>query len=224
LSGSAVACHGLIIREFRKSAGWTQKQLAERAGYSERLIRKAEKGGQLRDTSLAAIALAFQQAGLKVSFADLRTDAVAVVQTFIEAYQTREIEMLDRIRHVLSEDLEVFVAGDPATIPFAGNYNGPEGFQKFWNRFLASVECGHRMALVDVQYFVRGQDIVAHCVEKDRQTGHTPDGRSWLSLKFRVRGGQIVRFEDYFDTASTQAHIQAFRQKMGVATIQAEAS
>ncbi len=208
-----VACNGAKIGEYRKLAEWTQEQLAEFTGYSVRVIRKAEKGGNLRYSTLTAIATAFQRGQLDVCPGDLCTDPLAVVQAFVEAYRVHEDKMVDQIRHLLSEDLEVFIAGDPNMIPFAGTYSGPDGLQEFWNRFFALLERPDKTAL-SLQYFVCGHEVVAYGTEQGRIKGLDTDAPSWLSLKFDVRGGQIVRFEDYFDTGAAQAYVQAFQQKM----------
>ncbi len=52
-SSRSVLVHGRMIRSLRKMHGWTQAELAKRAGYSERLIRKAELGGRLMPETIA---------------------------------------------------------------------------------------------------------------------------------------------------------------------------
>ena len=208
-----VECNGSHIAELRRSLNWTQAELAGSSGYSLRLVRKAEQNGTLRFSTIIALATAFQRKGLAVSAADLCTDPVAVAQTFVEAYRVHEAKMVDQIRHVLSDDLAVFVAGDPSQIPFAGTFEGPEGLQEFWNRFFALIE-RHDKTSLNLQYFVCGHEVVAYGTERGRIRGHTTDQPTWLCLKFEVRNGQIVRFEDYFDTASAQAHIAAFQDKL----------
>ncbi|MEZ6129933.1 MAG: nuclear transport factor 2 family protein [Planctomycetaceae bacterium] len=208
-----VSCNGRRISELRLSCGMTQEALAADAGYSVRLIHKAEKSGQIRFSTLVALATAFQRRGINVSPRDLCTDPVSVVQAFVEAYRVYEAEMVDRIRHLLSPDLQVFVAGDPSQIPFSGTYHGPDGLQEFWNRFFALIERYDKNAM-DLQYYVCGQDVVAYGTEKGRLKGQVTNEAIWLSLKFEVRDGLIVRFEDYFDTASAQGNIAEFRARM----------
>ena len=211
-----VTCNGDRITRLRHDCELTQEELAEASGYSVRLVRKAEKGGTIRFSTLTALACALQRKGAATSAADLCTDPVEIVQAFVEAYRLHEEKMVPQIRHLLSEDLSVFIAGDPAIIPFAGEYSGPDGLQDFWNRFFALIERYDKNAL-DLQYFVCGTEVVAYGTERGRIKGQDTDEPSWLSLKFDVRNGLIVRFEDYFDTASAQAYIKAFQQKMRVA-------
>lgn len=208
-----VTCNGDRISDLRRQCGLTQEELADATGYSVRLVRKAEKNGAIRFSTLTALATALQRAGMKVSAADLCTDPVQIVQAFVEANRIHEEQMVPQIRHLLSEDLSVFIAGDPEIIPFAGEYRGPDGLHEFWNRFFALIERYDKNAL-DLQYFVCGSEVVAYGTEKGRIKGQDTDEPSWLSLKFDVRDGLIVRFEDYFDTASAQAYIQGFQKKM----------
>lgn len=83
------------------------------------------------------LAAALRKAGAKVQAGDLCTDPVEVVKASAEAYRIHEHQMVSHIRHVLSEDLVTFVAGDPNIIPFAGTFHGPDGLSEFWNRFFS---------------------------------------------------------------------------------------
>jgi transcriptional regulator with XRE-family HTH domain len=47
---------GQQLRLLRAARGWTQLQAAEQAGFSDRLIRKAESGGPLETQTLAVLA------------------------------------------------------------------------------------------------------------------------------------------------------------------------
>ena len=208
-----VSCNGDVITRIRKSCEMTQEALAETSALSVRVIRKAESGEDVRFSTLMDLAAALRKAGAKVQAGDLCTDPVEVVKAFVEAYRIHEHRMVSHIRHVLSEDLVTFVAGDPNIIPFAGTFHGPDGLSDFWNRFFALVERYDKNAL-SLQYFVNGPEVVAYGTEKGRIKGHTNDEPSWLCLKFDVSGGIITRFEDYFDTQSAQNYLQQFQDRL----------
>ena len=178
-----------------------------------RVIRKAESGEPVRFSTLLLMADALRAAGATVQPGDLCTDPVEVVKTFVEAYRIHEHQMVPHIRHILSEDLITFVAGDPAIIPFAGTFHGPHGLIDFWDRFFGLIECYDKTALC-LQYFVNGHEVVAYGTEKGRIKGQTSDEPSWLCLKFDVSGGIITRFEDYFDTQSAQNYLQQFQNRL----------
>lgn len=208
-----VHCHGALIVASRKSVGLSQEALAEQADLSVRVVRKAESGDSVRFSTLMMIADVLNRRGVAVKPGDLCTDPVEVVRTFIEAYRRHEEGMVREIRHLLSEDMITFVAGDPTVIPFAGTFHGPDGLAEFWSRFFALVERYDKDAL-KLQCFVNGSEVVAYGTEKARIKGHTTDEPSWLCLKFDVSGGIITRFEDYFDTQSAQRYLHDFQSKL----------
>jgi transcriptional regulator with XRE-family HTH domain len=65
------AVNGVTIRGRRKQLGWSQVEFGQRAGYSERVIRKAEAGGTLRLQTIKDLAMTLSLGGVLVSFQDL---------------------------------------------------------------------------------------------------------------------------------------------------------
>ena len=49
-------CDGTQLKKIRSSRGWSQRLLAQKAGYSERLISKAEANGQVTVDALEILA------------------------------------------------------------------------------------------------------------------------------------------------------------------------
>lgn len=209
----AVIPNGKHIAKLRKSCGLTQQSLANECGYAIRTIGKAERGDRIRYSSLVAIATTLQRLGVQTSALQLCSNPEEIVQQFVEAYRLHEADMVDKIRHLLSEDLEVFIAGDPSKIPFAGSYQGISGLQDFWNEFFRLLERPDKDA-IELTYYTNGNEVVAYGTEVAHIRGLVNDEPTWLSLLFRVKGGLIVRFEDYFDTAPAQAQVEAFRQSI----------
>lgn len=205
-----VIANGSRIAELRRSCELTQADLANETGYSVRLIGKAEQGKGVRYSSLIAIATALCRSGVSVAARDLCTAPEQIVRQFVEAYRVHEQGMVEKIHHLLSSDLETFIAGDPERIPFAGTYRGPAGLQDFWDQFFGLLERPDKEVL-ELTYYTNGNEVVAYGTERARIKGHDADEPTWLSLKFRVEEGVIVRFEDYFDTATAQANVEAFR-------------
>ncbi|MCA9049588.1 MAG: helix-turn-helix transcriptional regulator, partial [Planctomycetaceae bacterium] len=135
-----VTCNGPQLASLRKSGGLTQDELAHEARLSVRVIRKAEKSGNIRFSTLSAIAEALRTHGADAAAERLCCDPVTIAQQFVEAYRRHEEKMTDHIRHLLCPDLDVFVAGDPSQIPFAGTFHGPDGLQEMWCRFFGLIE------------------------------------------------------------------------------------
>lgn len=61
---STVRVHGDRLTRLRRSCGWTQVELSRRSGYSERLVRKAEQGGRIRQQTLQELLQCFDQAAV----------------------------------------------------------------------------------------------------------------------------------------------------------------
>ncbi len=212
-SSDVVTCNGPMISAARRACNLTQEELAIAADLSERVVRKAESSGEVRFSTLMTLAETLRASGANIKAGDFCTDPVEVVKAFIDAYRIHEDQMVSHIRHLLSEDLVTFIAGDPSIIPFAGNFSGPDGLSDFWSRFFSLVERYDKNAL-NLRYFVNGHEVVAYGTEKGRIKGHTTNEPCWLCLKFDVSGGIITRFEDYFDTQSAQKYLQQFQQRM----------
>ena len=203
--------NGARVSELRKECNMTQADLAKESGYSIRLIGKAERGEGIRYSSLIAIATAIQRQGKDITASDLCTEPEQIVRQFVEAYRLHEQDMVSKVRHLLSPELEVFIAGDPEKIPFAGTFSGPDGLQEFWNRFFSLLERPDKNAL-RLTYYTNANEVVGYGTEWARIKGMDTKDPTWLSLMFRVEDGLIVRFEDYFDTAPAQARVDEFRR------------
>jgi transcriptional regulator with XRE-family HTH domain len=70
-SSVTVPVNGQRLQTLRQSAGLTQEELAEKADYSDRLIRKAEASGPLRKSTIADLAEALSTTLQKVTSDDL---------------------------------------------------------------------------------------------------------------------------------------------------------
>ncbi|WP_149496738.1 helix-turn-helix domain-containing protein [Roseiconus lacunae] len=209
-----VVPNGAHIAQVRKSCGLTQAQLAKATGYSIRLIGKTEQGKGVRYSSLVAIADTLRRNGAEsVCASQLCSDPETIARQFVEAYRWHEQNMISEVRHLISDDLQVFIAGDQTRIPFAGNYSGPEGLQQFLDRFFGLLERPDKNALT-LKYYTNANEVVAYGTEFGRIKGSDTSELTWLSLLFRIEGGLVVRFEDYFDTAPAQARVEAFREKI----------
>ena len=70
-SSKLLAVNGGIIRRRRKQLGWSQVEFGHRAGYSERVVRKAEAGGTLRLQTIKDFATTLSLEGGILSIQDL---------------------------------------------------------------------------------------------------------------------------------------------------------
>lgn len=76
-----LAVNGVTIRRRRKELRWSQVELSQRAGYSERVIRKAEAGGTLRLQTIKDLATALSADRVILTFHDLTNPTVNSINT-----------------------------------------------------------------------------------------------------------------------------------------------
>jgi transcriptional regulator with XRE-family HTH domain len=195
------ACDPLVVRQFRERRGWTQATLAEKSGYSLRLISKIESGETASRQSIEDIAEALTTADERVTVEDLISSPVGLARQYIAAIHTHQANMVDVIKHFLDDEVVFKMAGDPAVIPFAGTYHGLEGVRELTRRFFMCLEvpAGYDHA-PHYSYTCNGTDVLVW-------------GKSWLhpvgmpmgepmpvSHLMRFRNGKLVLFDDHFDT------------------------
>lgn len=128
-----------LMRQLRLSRGWSQKELARIAGYSDRLVRKAELGGTLDIETIQDIAEALSTDLRKVNAESLIQDILWIARRFVSGYDSVGREMAPLIEPYVSADFVFHVAGDPTTAPFIGDWRGMEGFQTFLDTFFGLV-------------------------------------------------------------------------------------
>lgn len=72
--------NGPVLRGLRRAKGWTQQEAADKVGFSDRLIRKAESGGAIDLQSIALLAQLYSSAETRLTLNGLLdepfTDAV----------------------------------------------------------------------------------------------------------------------------------------------------
>ena len=188
--------NGMAFRGRRTRLGLTQLELCQRSGYSERLIRKAEKGGKLRSETIRALATAMSVEGEMVSFEDLTIDLESTARRFVESYDLLGCGMVTACSDIFVDDFEFHCHGDSKQ-SFTGVWTGLAGFQEYLNRFFSVftrtpktlepvyVVCDdHAIARYEDGVFYRGQEMPAF----------------WVNLHFEFRDGKVIRIDDEFDS------------------------
>src|SRR3712207_1925771 len=113
-----LVCNGVLVRFYRQQRGWTQPQLATRAGYSERLVRKVEKGEPIRRSSIEHLAQALSTEELPLYWADLTTDPLAVAQAFVRAYLRHGRNAAEACSHLCHPDVVMAIHTDAPNLAF----------------------------------------------------------------------------------------------------------
>ena len=97
-----IAINGRELRNCRLVRGWTQLQLAKSAGYTERLIRKAEKGGTLDIATIQNLAEALSSPDNVVLPESLTLDIAAIARKWVEGFENLERQMVKEIEQFLT--------------------------------------------------------------------------------------------------------------------------
>ena len=202
---NSICANGRQVAHYRKQRGLTQKELAQIAGYSERLIRKAEAGGSLSERTIRDLAQALTNDGDAVRLADLICSPESLARAFIAAYATYEAEMIAHVEHFIDPEAILICAGDPETIPFAGEWHGIEGFDRWVRTFFATLVRPEK-DFYQPEALSQGNTVVLW----GQELAHAPDlpfPPIWVTQRFHFREGKIYRFDNLFDTDSGSKHL-----------------
>ena len=115
------------IKQLRLARNWSQEELGRRAGYSERLIRKAEAGGNLSVETISDLAEALSAAGDLVTPQSLECDFLGMAKKVLESYDYHGVSMPPLVRDLLVNNFIWYCPGDPTITPFAGTWYEADG-------------------------------------------------------------------------------------------------
>ncbi len=191
-----VTVSGELLCRLRVERGMTQLQLAKAAGYTERLVRKAEKGGRLDIRSIQNLAEALSQSGKPVLVERLIQDDLAIARLWVRSFDTLGLEMLPVVESLLSDRFTFHSLGEAPRIPFAGTFDGASGVGKWLQCYLSVV--AHR-ACEELEFLAAADSVVARWMEHSAICGVSCRPFR-TSMCFRFRGGLIDRIEHDYDT------------------------
>lgn len=134
------SCNPELFAFLRKHRGWTQAQLAHYAGYSKRLISKAEAGEPIRAQAISDLAEALSMPDEPVYPEDLISDPVELAKAYIAAEYKEQKNAFQAIKHFLDEDIVLLLEGDPAIFPFAGEHRGHAGVERAFAIFFSVIQ------------------------------------------------------------------------------------
>lgn len=191
-----IAINGRELRSLRLARGWTQSQLAKSAGYSERLIRKAEKGGNLDHGTIQNLAEALSTPDSHVPLESLTLNIAAIAQKWVESWEHHEARMVPEIAGLLTENFEFVCPGEPGTAPFIGTFRGAAGLQQWLDLYFSVIQ---RQKNDEVEYLVGENTVVARWLEIGSFLG-TPAPPIRVNMHFQFVDGLIARMVDDYDT------------------------
>ena len=187
----------LNLRRLRMENGWSQDELAKQAGYSERLIRKAEAGGTVRSQTIRDIAEALSLPEAQVTYEDLVLDHLAIAKQFVQAYDCGGQRMLDHCEEILHESFVFHCPGHSDQVPTTVEWVGVAGMQAFFDRFYSTFT---RMpGSLKPTYTVGEDHVCAQFIDQVFFQGHGLP-KYWVNLQIHFQDGLISRIDNEYDT------------------------
>lgn len=196
-------CDGQHLREIRKSRKWSQLEFARHAGYSERLISKAEAGGHLTAAALEVFAQTLTTESSPVFPEDLIVSPEALARSLHYAIHHLQTEMFKRVEHFIDPSVVFHIHGDLSEVPFAGIYRGMDGFQNAIEIFFRTMIVPEDEVADSYEYFTDGDEVVVlgntmiHPVDRPRKEPKP------ISQLMKFRDGKLFHFEDRYDIGAT---------------------
>ena len=194
-----IEVNGRELRARRLSRGWTQQQLARAAGYTERLIRKAELSGTLDIKTVEDLAEALSTPDSTLGVASLTVNIAAAARRWVEAMEQHEARMVPFVEPDLAEGFEFVCPGDPEAVPFTGTFQGAAGLQQWLNLYFGHIR---REKNLHVEYMVGEDTMIARWMESGTFLG-LPVPPIRINMHFRFVGGRISRIVNDYDTLTT---------------------
>ena len=195
------SCIPLVLRKLRERRGWTQATLAEKSGYSLRLVSKLESGESASRQALEDVAEALSLPHERISFEDLTSNPVGLARQYFAALHQHQAQMFELIEHMLDENIVFKMAGDPTIIPFSGTYHGHDGVRELTRRFFGALQVPDGYDhLPHYSYTSNGTDVLVWGKSWLHPIGRPMSEPMPLSHLMQFRNGKLVLFDDHFDT------------------------
>lgn len=201
--------NGALITSLRKALLWTQADLAAFAGYSERLIVKAEANGSLASSTLEDICETFRTHGQQIRFAEVTMDPTALIRKFIEGMYLYKGEVIEQTQHFLSPDVTFHFNGDPLVFPFAGTHVGLRAADLAFKSFFSILEPPNDQSeLENWEYLSTGRGALAWGDSWIHPIGKPMETPVKVAVRCDFEDGLLKVFDDRFDTQAGAAVLQ----------------
>jgi ketosteroid isomerase-like protein len=122
-----------------------------------------------------------------------------VIEGIYEAFKRGDIP------HILSQIAPGATWRQSETLPWGGNYRGPEGAAEFFQKLDASME---PVAFETHENIANGDEVYSFgsYTGRSRKTGRTGSAE-WM-FRWRLQGGKVASWESYIDTAALTAALE----------------
>lgn len=203
------------LTELRKARNLTQEELARIAGYSLRLICKAESGKSVAVATIRDIAEALSIDNELVTLEDLISDPLEIAKQFVFGMYKYEAEVVTQLSDIVHDDIVSIFAGSQPSIPFAGKSCGREAVDQAFRTFFQFLQTpeGHQP---EEHYEFLSDDNRVVCWGA---SWFHPRGQAELSspvsvsILMQFTDGKLILFDDRFNTEDGAKIMKDFLDK-----------
>lgn len=142
-SPRSFACNGRLVRSLREKNGLRQVDLAEIAGYSVRLIGKAEAGKSLSKATIEILAEALSSVGSRIAPHQLILNLTSVGLEYLRARYSSDPNAVSQAADLLDKNFELRVFCGKSTLDFLPEYREHAGLVEYYQKFFAIFEPLH---------------------------------------------------------------------------------
>lgn len=201
--------NGKLLTYYRAKRGWTQDELAQAAGVSDRTIRHAEAGRTIKRDVLEGIAESLSTTLDPLSWIDLSTDQLSLITRFRESYAFGERQLAHLVKDVVSEDFQYWGAGDEAIMDCAGYFDGLSKFDCFVQAFFDLYDRPFKDLYTKGKVYFHGKDFVVDTQDAGRIHGAKETIQLRLVLLGRIQNGKIVEMQSTMDGVALTDYVLA---------------
>ncbi len=196
-------CNPEVIKYFRERRGLTQAALSREAGYSERLVNKAESGRSISKEAIADLAEALSSPDLVVHPEDLICDPASFARKYVDAFYIDQKDAMSRIQPFLDESVVLNMQGDPKEIPFAGKFHGHSGVAEMIERTfdVLTVPEGHDHR-PHYHFLSSGNNVIIWGKTFIHPIGCPPEEPVVLSIRIQFHKSKVIQIDDRYDIKS----------------------
>ena len=204
-SSVTVPVNGQRVQSLRQSAGMTQEELAKKAGYSDRLVRKAEASSPLRKSTIADLADALSTATQKVTADDLVFSRELISRDVASFILNGSLSPPDALSDLIHPRFVLRAAGQDMGIPFAGDVKGASACQSFRDRLNAAFSVVHflpeqtRCFVATHETCVQATTLMMSCSPPQFVESAV---EIWWFLKARFEASRLLSIELHYDTGN----------------------
>ena len=194
-------CNADLLLQLREWRGWTQAELAERVGYTTRLLCKAESGKPISTLAIDSLAEAFSTPEETVYPEDLISDPVRLAKEFMTAFYLHREKMISATRYFLDDDAVFVFSGNPDEIPFAGEHIGIAAVEHCFALFFSLLEAPETYDVEkSYQFLSRGNEVIVWGATWFHPIGVEVDSPMKITIQMKFRRGKMWYFNNRFDT------------------------